>query len=130
MAEPIIMTTGALLWEFVLKPIADSIKKEYGDETKKLLKNSLKEAWQKLPFSKQEIELIEAEIIEADIEVLSDEKRFLEYIENSSKIPNELKQNTYNFNDKVYGNVIDRVESNATVSTNYHFGDVHNHPNQ
>jgi hypothetical protein len=46
-----------------------------------------------LSLQPKEQEIIEAEIIEADIEVLSDEKRFLEFIENSLKIPNDLKKN-------------------------------------
>jgi predicted nucleotide-binding protein (sugar kinase/HSP70/actin superfamily) len=128
MAEPITLTMGALIWEYGLKPIADSIKKEYGDESKKLLKSGMEKVFNKLSLKKEEQEIIEAEIIEADVDVLSDEKRFLEFIQNNSKIPNDLKQNTYTFNKEVYGNVIDKVESGATVSTSYHFGDVHNNP--
>ena len=93
MAEPIMLTLSALLWEYALKPIADSIKKEYGDETKKLLKSGLQKAFKMLSLQPKEQEIIEAEIIEADIEVLSDQDRFLEFIENSLKIPNDLKKN-------------------------------------
>jgi predicted nucleotide-binding protein (sugar kinase/HSP70/actin superfamily) len=125
MAEPIL---SVLLWEYALKPIADSIKKEYGDETKKLLKSGLQKAFKKLSLQPKEQELIEAEIIEADIEVLSDEKRFLEYMRDNQNIKNILKQSSYTFNDKVYGNIIDKVESGATVSTSYHIGDIHNPP--
>jgi NAD kinase len=88
MAEPITMTLSALLWEYGLKPIADSIKKEYGDETKKLLKSSLKGAFEKLSLQPKEQELIEAEIIEADIDVLSDQDRFLEFIQDNQNIKN------------------------------------------
>jgi predicted nucleotide-binding protein (sugar kinase/HSP70/actin superfamily) len=130
MAEPITMTLSALLWEYGLKPIADSIKKEYGDKTKKLLKSSLQKVFKKLSLQPKEQEIIEAEIIEADIEVLSDQDRFLEFIQNNQNIKNILKQSSYTFNGNVYGNVIDKVESGATVSPSYHFGDVHNHPNQ
>ena len=91
MAEPITLTIGALLWEYALKPIADSIKKEYGDETKKLLKKSLNSAFHKLPFIKKEQEVIEAEIIEADIDILSNEDSFLEYLQQNSKIEELLK---------------------------------------
>ena len=128
MAEPITLTLSALLWEYGLKPIADSIKKEYGDETKKLLKSGLQKAFKMLSLQPKEQEIIEAEIIEADIEVLSDEKRFLEYMRDNQNIKNILKQSSYIFNDKVYGNIIDKVESGATVSTRYHIGDIHNPP--
>jgi hypothetical protein len=128
MAEPIMLTLSALLWEYGLKPIADSIKKEYGDETKKLLKGGLQKAFKMLSLQPKEQELIEAEIIEADIEVLSDEKRFLEYMRDNQNIKNILKQSSYTFNDKVYGNIIDKVESGATISTSYHIGDIHNPP--
>ena len=86
MPEPITMSAGALIWEFVLKPIADSIKKEYGDETKKLLKESLNKAWDKLPFSKEEQEIIEAEIIKADSETLSNKEKFLEYLQENRTV--------------------------------------------
>jgi len=95
MSEPISMSVGALIWEFVLKPIADSIKKEYGDETKKLLRDSLNKAWNKLPFSPKEKEIIEVEIIEADSEILKNRDKFIEYITNNPKIPNDIKQNSY-----------------------------------
>jgi hypothetical protein len=62
MAEPITMTLSALLWEYGLKPIADSIKKEYGDETKKLLKSSLQKAFKMLSLQPKEQKIIEAEI--------------------------------------------------------------------
>ena len=91
MAEPITMTIGALIWEYALKPIADSIKKEYGDETKKLLKKSLNSAFHKLPFVKKEQEVIEAEIIEADIDILRNQDSFLEYLQKNSKIEELLK---------------------------------------
>ena len=118
MAEPISMSAGALIWEFVLKPIVDDIKKEYGSETKKLLKESLNKLFKKLPFSKKEIELIETEIIEADIKVLSDKKRFLKYLQNNQTIQNILNQSTYNIGEN-YG--VQHNEGNVTIN---------NYPNQ
>jgi len=86
MPEPITLGTGALIWEYALKPITDSIKKEYGEETKKLLKSGIEKAFEKLPFNKKELEVIETEIIEADITILSDEKKFLEFLKNNKQI--------------------------------------------
>ena len=92
MAEPITMTLGALLWEYGLKPITDSIKEEYGNKTKKLLKSGLQKAFKILSLQPKERELIETEIIEADIEVLSNEKRFLEFVQNSSQLTELMSQ--------------------------------------
>jgi hypothetical protein len=92
MAEPITLTLSALLWEYALKPIADSIKKEYGDETKKLLKGGLQKAFKKLSLQPKERELIEAEIIEADSKVLSDQDRFLEFVQDSNRLTELMSQ--------------------------------------
>ncbi|HFU75564.1 MAG TPA: hypothetical protein ENK66_04885 [Arcobacter sp.] len=77
---------GVAIWEYALKPVVDSIRKEYGEETKKLLKSSLNKAFEKLPFQKKELELIETEIVEADISILTDEKKFLEFFEKNKQI--------------------------------------------
>ena len=114
MAEPITsLTIGALLWEYALKPIADSIKKEYGDETKKLLKSYMTKAFEKLPLPKKETELIEAEIIEADSDILSNQDKFLEYIQNNQNIKNILKQTTYTIGEN-YG--VQHNEGNVTIN--------------
>ncbi|WP_456373845.1 hypothetical protein [Methanocaldococcus sp.] len=86
MPEPITLGTGALIWEYALKPIADSIKKEYGEETKKLLKSGIEKAFEKLSFQKKELELIEAEIVKADADILTDESKFLEFFKNNKQI--------------------------------------------
>ncbi len=91
--EPISTTAISLaLWEVAVKPVVKSVQKEYGEEAKKLLKSSFSKAWQKLPFTRQEQEVIEAEIIDANIEVLSDEKRFLEFIQNNNQIQELMKE--------------------------------------
>jgi len=86
MPESIALGTGVLIWECALKPIIDSIKKEYGDEAKKLLKSSMKKVYEKLPFQKSELEVIEAEIVEADKAVLTDKEKFLEFIQSNTQI--------------------------------------------
>ena len=75
-----------VIWEYGIKPILDNLKKEYGEEGKKLIKSGLSKAWQNIPFTKQEQEVIEAEIVGIDVEILSDEKKFLEFLENNKKI--------------------------------------------
>jgi len=84
--EPLSIGIGTLAWEYGVKPALDSAKKEYGEEAKKLIKSGLSKVWQKLPFTKQEQEVIEAEIVDIDVEVLSDEKKFLEFIQNNNQI--------------------------------------------
>jgi len=118
MAEPISMGAGVLLWEYAIKPIADSIKKEYGEESKKLLKEHLSKVWDKLPFSKTEQEVIEAEICEADRDVLGDKDKFISYIESNSKIPNKLKQNTYTIDSNNGGVQVNNGTVNITNNFN------------
>ena len=86
MPEPITLGASALIWEYALKPIVDDIKKEYGTEAKKLLKSGIEKALAKLSFQKKELEVIEAEIVEADTAILTDEKKFLEFFENNKQI--------------------------------------------
>jgi len=117
---------GIVLWETLGKPIVEKVQEKYSEQ----VVSKVGEALSKLPFSKKDKEIIEAEIVKCNQEVIEDKYRFLEYIEQNPKIQNILKQNTYTFNDKVYGNVIEKVESGATVGGNtYNFGDTHNHPN-
>jgi len=92
MAEPITLGAGALIWEYGLKPIADSIKKEYGEETKKLLKSGIEKVFEKLPFYKKEVEIIEAEIIDTDVITLTDKSKFLEFIQNNQQIVDILNE--------------------------------------
>jgi len=94
MPEPVTIGVGILTWEYGVKPVLDSVKKEYGEETKKLIKSGLSKVWEKLPFTKQEQEVIEAEIVDIDVEVLSDEKKFLEFIQNNDHIQELMKEVT------------------------------------
>jgi len=115
---------GMILWDTLGKPIVEKVQKEYYS---KWVISKVGEALSKLPFKKEEKDIIEAEILNCDQEIIEDKDKFLEYIKQNPKIQNIFKQSTYTFNDKVYGNIIDKVESGANVTTNYHF-DVHNYP--
>jgi len=86
MPEPITSVAAALIWEYALKPVADSIKKEYGEETKELLKSGIEKALKKLAFQKKELEVIEAEIIKTNITILTDENKFLEFLKQNKQI--------------------------------------------
>ena len=92
MPEPITLGTGALIWEYALKPITDSIKKEYGEETKKLLKSGIEKAFEKLPFKKKELEVIETEIIDTDVTTLTDKSKFLDFVQNNQQIADILNE--------------------------------------
>lgn len=112
MPEPITLGAGALIWEYALKPIADSIKKEYGEETKKLLKSGIEKAFEKLPFQKKELEVIEAEIIDADVTTLTNKSEFLEFIQDNHQIAdilNEVSKREPNINiviEKSYNEIL------------------------
>ncbi len=98
MPEPITLGAGALVWEYAVKPVADSIKKEYGEETKKLLKSGIEKALEKLPFKKKEREIIEAEVVEADMAILTDENKFLDFFERNKQISDVIIE--YNSRNK------------------------------
>ena len=103
---------GALAWEYGLKPIVDSLKKEYGETVKIQLKNGLSKAFEKLPFKKNELEIIEAEIIEADVSVLEDKENFFKFIQENTQIQelmNEVRQREPNINvviEKSYNEIL------------------------
>ena len=69
MAEPINSAFAVSLWEFVVKPIVDSIKKEYGDKTKEVIKTKLKDFFERIKMSSEDKKLIEIEIVKADDDV-------------------------------------------------------------
>ncbi len=104
MPEPVSIGVGVLTWEYAVKPIVDSIKKEYGEEAKKLLKQNFHKAIAKLPFKMQEAEVIEAEILNADQSILTDEKKFLDFFQNNeqiNKIMIEVNKRESNLNIQV-----------------------------
>jgi len=86
MAEPVSIGIGLALWEYAVKPIVDSAKKEYGENIKEKLKSSVNTALSKLPFKQNEIELIEAEIIKNEDSLLLNKDTFLEFINNNKNI--------------------------------------------
>lgn len=93
MPEPVSVGIGMLTWEYVVKPVADSIKKEYGEETKNLLKRGLSKVSEKLPFGRNDNEAIECEIIEAiESKEIIDEKSMIEFLEKNSIFLSALSQ--------------------------------------
>jgi len=77
---------ATLILKHAIKPVIKSIEKEYGNETKKLLKTGIGKILEKFPFQKKELDLIEAEIVDADVDILTDDKKFLEFIQNNNQI--------------------------------------------
>lgn len=92
MPEPITLGAGALIWEYAVKPVVKSIEKEYGEETKKLLKSGIGRVFEKLPFQKKELEVIEAEIIDTDLTTLTNKSKFLKFIAENQEIANILNE--------------------------------------
>lgn len=109
MPEPISIGIGLALWEYAVKPVVDSAKKEYGESLKEKLKGSVKTALSKLPFKKNELEVIEAEIIDNEDSLLSDKDRFLEFInsnQNISQIIESINQREPNINiEKAFNDI-------------------------
>ena len=93
----LISTIGLLLWETVVK----NIEKESVTVVKKFLKKGIDKALEKLPFQKKDLDVIECEIVKADESVLTDKKKFLEFIENNNEIQelmNEVEKREPNIN--------------------------------
>lgn len=86
MAEQVSIGIGLALWEYVVKPIVDSAKDEYGENVKGKLKSVVKKFLHKLPFEKNELEIIEAEILEIDDKLFSNKDKFLGYINDNQNI--------------------------------------------
>lgn len=84
--EPVSTSIAVLVWEYALKPIADSIKKEYGDETKKLLKSLVRSTLSREKVDDKALKVIEAEIVEADSGVLSDKEKFLAFMQSNERV--------------------------------------------
>lgn len=89
--EPITISAGilgALLWENFGQPLLDKAKDKYADKvfdsTEKLLT--------KLPFSKAESEVIEAEIIESiNNNEIGDKETFISFLETNENFVKALK---------------------------------------
>jgi len=75
-----------------INPIIKSIEKEYGEKTKELLKAGIKKVLQKFSLKKEEVVLIETEIVEANTSILTDENKFLEFFENNNKIQELMRK--------------------------------------
>lgn len=91
---------GSVLWENLGQPVLDKAKEQYSEKVLEKIDGVLA----KLPFKKKELELIEAEIIDADIGLLTDKKNFIEFIQNNQKINeilSEVNKREQNINIKV-----------------------------
>lgn len=73
---------GTLIWENLGKPVLEKAKSEYAGK----LLEKLESVLEKMPFKKKDLEVLEAEIVTADVDVLSDKDKFLVYIQNNPKI--------------------------------------------
>lgn len=87
--EPITtLLVGKILWDNLGQPLLDKAKEKYAEEFFKKLETTLSN----IPFNKQELKIIEAEIIDTDTETCKDEKIFLEYVANNPKILEVVKK--------------------------------------
>jgi hypothetical protein len=73
---------GMFIWENLGQPILEKAKDEYAGQ----LLGKLESALKNIPFKKKDLEVLEAEIVTANDDVLSDKDKFLEYIQNNPKI--------------------------------------------
>jgi len=120
MPEPITVGIGALIWKIAIEPVVESIEKEYGDEAKKLLKSGMEKALAKLPFQKKELEIIEAEILEADMAILTDENKFLEFFKNNKQISDVIIESNSR-NKTITNNVKNGIGYVETLNGGFHF---------
>jgi len=121
--EPVTTTAITLaLWEHAVKPVVKSIEKEYGDETKKLLKSGINKALQKFSLKKEEIELIEAEVIDTNKEILTDEKKFLKFFEKNKQISDVIIESNSR-NKTIVNNVGKGVGYIKTMNGDMNFND-------
>lgn len=73
---------GTLIWENLGKPVLEKAKSAYAGQ----MLGKLETVLERMPFKKKDLEVLEAEIVTADDNVLSDKDKFLEYIQNNPKI--------------------------------------------
>ena len=91
---------GKFLWDNIGKVILDKAKERYSEKLLEKIENILS----KIPFNKKEFEIIETEIVNADMDTFKNEDSFLEYIDNNEKIIkilNELNKREYTINIQV-----------------------------
>ena len=101
--EPISTTAVTLaLWEQAVKPVVKSIEKEYGEAVKNELKKGVNKVLSKLSFNKNKIEVIEAEIVELEKEILMDEQKFSSFLADNKQISDSvIEVNSRNKNIKI-----------------------------
>lgn len=119
--EPVSIGLGALIWKVAVEPVINSYQDGYGDMIKDGINNALTKVFEKLPFKKNELEIIEAEIIEADVEVLKDKEKFLEFMQNNTQIKeliHGVSQREPNINvviEKSYNEILIDGSNNSIV---------------
>ena len=79
---------GKIIWDNLGQPILDKTKEKYADKLLEKIDNTLS----RLPFKKEQLQIIEAEIINTGVEILSSENQFLEFINNNQKIIEILEE--------------------------------------
>lgn len=99
--EPIsAAVVGKILWDNLGQPVLEKAKEQYAEKFLEKFNSALS----KLPFKKKELEVIAAEIINAKIENVNDEKKFLMFMETNQKIVevlSEVNQREKNININV-----------------------------
>ncbi len=91
---------GKILWDNLLQPVLDKSKEQYAHKLLEKIENTLSS----VPFKKEQIKLIEAELINTNEKVLSSEVQFLEFVKNNKKIIeilNEVNISTQDIKIKV-----------------------------
>ncbi len=73
---------GMFIWENLGQPILEKAKDEYSGQ----VLGKLESALNRFSLKKKDLEILEAEIVAADNDVLTDKDKFLEYIKNNPKI--------------------------------------------
>lgn len=103
--EPVTTTAlGITLWEYLGKPIVDKVKDKYSEQIINKALNILK--------IKDEKKVIETELLECDASILTNEAKFLEFINENKNIQELLKQENYT-NITIYGDVKGVVNANS-----------------
>ncbi len=108
--EPITTTAlGTTLWEYLGKPIIEKIKDKYSE---KMLDSAL--AVLKIKDDKK---VIKTELLKCDESILTNETKFLEFINKNKNIQELLKQNN-NTNIIINGDVKGVVNANSGSKIN------------
>jgi hypothetical protein len=104
--EPITTTTLAItLWEYLGKPIIDKAKDKYSEKMLDLALSILK-------IKDNDKKVIKTELLKCDESILTNETKFLEFINKNNNIQELLKQEHYT-NITIHGDVKGVVNANS-----------------